>query len=422
MKNIFPFIKKVTTLIVVVCYPDFNLQAQLLNPDQIKVTSGTLVSVHFDFKNAATGEFINDGQVHIFNHWTNDGKVSFTPSQQGTTYFTGQEEQIIDGEIPSTDVYSRFKNVTFNNSYASTPFLLATDISVSGNSNFQKGIIDADSYNGKVIFESNATHTNTNNNSFVDGRVTKIGTAAFEYPVGDANYYRPSIHGSSGDNSDTYTSHYFLQNSDTNYPHSSKQDNIQLIDNKEYWEISRDKGLTDIVLTLTLNPDTTPSYIYQEMASTEIQIVRWDNVTKKWISEGGATDDAQTMVTAKVTDYGIFTLARVTKTPGEKEEEDLIVYNALSPNGDDKNDFFLIKGIDKYPDNSVEIYNRWGVLVYETKGYNESDRVFRGFSDGRVTINRGAGLPTGTYFYILKYNTKTKFKEKSGYLYINQDN
>lgn len=420
MKNRFPFIKNITTLILVVFPPVFSVQAQLLNPDQIKVTSGTLVSVHFDFKNAATGEFINDGQVHIFNHWTNDGKVSFTPSQQGTTYFTGQEEQIIDGEIPSSAVYSRFKNVTFNNSYASTPFLLATDISVSGNSNFQRGIIDADSYNGKVIFESNATHTNTSNNSFVDGRVTKVGTAAFEYPVGDANYYRPSIHGNSGDNSDAYTAHYFLQNSDVNYPHSNKKDNIQLINDKEYWEITKDNGLTDIVLTLTLNPDTTPSFIYQEMAGTAIQIVRWDTAEKKWISEGGVTDEAQRMVTAKVSGYGIFTLARVTKAP--EELEDLIVYNALSPNGDNKNDFFHIKGIDKYPDNSLEIYNRWGVLVYQTQGYNESDRVFKGFSDGRATVNRGAGLPTGTYFYILKYKTETRVKEKSGYLYVNQDN
>lgn len=405
---------------MVVFYPLFSLQAQLLNPDQIMVASGTLVSIHFDFKNTATGEFINDGQVHIFNHWTNEGKVSFTPAQQGTTYFTGHEEQIIDGEIPSAFVYSRFKNVTFNNTYAATPFLLAADISVSGNADFKKGIIDADSYNGKVIFESNATHTNTSNNSFVDGKVAKIGTAAFEYPVGDANYYRPSLHENSGNNADTYTSHYYLQNSDASYPHNSKQDNIQLINDKEYWEITKDNGLTDIVLTLTLNPDTTPSYIYQEMAGTEIQIVRWDNGEKKWISEGGVTDEAQRMVTAKVSGYGIFTLARVTKTP--EELDDLIVYNALSPNGDNKNDFFHIKGIDKYPDNSVEIYNRWGVLVYQTHGYNESDRVFNGFSDGRVTVNRGAGLPTGTYFYILKYKTETRVKEKSGYLYINQDN
>lgn len=420
MKNRFSFIKITTILSIGFCCSVLNVQAQLLNPDQIKVEPGTLVSVHFDFKNTTTGAFINDGQVHIFNHWTNDGKVDFTATQQGTTYFTGQEEQIIDGDIPSSDVYSRLKNVVFNNQYASVPFLLATDISVSGNANFQKGIIDADSYNGRVIFETNALHSNVSNNSFVDGRVTKIGTAAFEYPVGDAHYYRPSIHANSDHISDVYTSHYFFQNSDPVYSHSSKQDNIRLIDDKEYWEITKDTGTTNIVLSLTLNPDTTPSYIYEESNGTEIQIVRWDVAAGKWISEGGVTDTAQTMVTAQVSGYGIFTLARVTKVAEEKD--DLIVHNAISPNGDNKNDFFFIKGISKYPDNNVEIYNRWGVLVYQTQGYNETDRVFRGFSDGRATINRGSGLPTGTYFYILKYKTETKVKEKTGYLYINQDN
>lgn len=420
MKNKFPFIKKMTILGILASYPSWSLQAQLLNPDQIKVEPGTLVSVYFDFKNTSTGEFINDGQVHLFNHLTNDGKVDFTTSQQGTTYFTGNEEQIIDGDIPSLIVYSRFKNVVFNNKYKSVPFLLATDISVSGNADFQKGIIDADSYNGRVIFESNAVHTNVSNNSFVDGKVTKIGTASFEYPVGDAQYYRPSIHANSDNGQDAYTSHYFFQNSDPAYPHNSKEDNIRLIDNKEYWEITKDKGLTSIVLSLTLNPDTTPSYIYEDSKDTEIQIVRWDVPSGKWISEGGVTDAAQTMVTAQVSGYGIFTLARVTKVPEEKD--DLIVYNAISPNDDGKNDFFFIKGINKYPDNSVEIYNRWGVLVYRTDGYNETDRVFRGFSDGRATVNRGAGLPTGTYFYILKYKTDTKVKDKTGYLYINQDN
>ncbi|MDA6071051.1 gliding motility-associated C-terminal domain-containing protein [Flavobacterium sp. AC] len=412
---------KTTTIFCFLFYCSLaNLQAQLLNPDQIKVAPGTIVSVYFDFKNTSGGEFINDGQVHIFNHWTNDGKVYFTPSQQGTTYFTGNEEQIIDGDLPSPAVYTRLKNVVFNNNSGASPFLLATDISVSGNSNFQKGIIDADSYNGKVIFESNAVHSNTSNNSFVDGRVTKLGTAAFEYPVGDANYYRPSIHANSADNLDSYTSHYFLQNSDPAYPHNSKQDNIRLIDDKEYWEITKDSGLTKIVLSLTLNPETTPSYIYGESNDTQIQIVRWDPATAKWISEGGVADVAQTMVTAQVSGYGIFTVARVVKIPEEKD--DLIVYNAVSPNGDDKNDFFIIKGIDKYPDNTVEIYNRWGVLVYQTNGYNESDRVFRGFSDGRATVNRGAGLPTGTYFYILKYKTVTNVKERTGYLHLNQDN
>ena len=95
------------------------------------------------------------------------------------------------------------------------------------------------------------------------------------------------------------------------------------------------------------------------------------------------------------------------------------IYNAISPNGDGINDTFKIKGIDCYPNNHVTIYNRYGVLVYEMKGYDNVTNPFEGFSDGRATVKRGDKLPTGTYFYILEYDDNSNRTKKSGYLYIN---
>jgi hypothetical protein len=46
-----------------------------------------------------------------------------------------------------------------------------------------------------------------------------------------------------------------------------------------------------------------------------------------------------------------------------------------------------------------------GVLVYETKGYNNTSNAFEGISAGRSTIQQSTGLPTGTYFYILSYTS-----------------
>ena len=102
------------------------------------------------------------------------------------------------------------------------------------------------------------------------------------------------------------------------------------------------------------------------------------------------------------------------------------VHNAFSPNGDGINENFIIDNIDDincYPDNSVEIYNRWGVMVFETTGYNNTTRVFNGVSQGRTTISDSSGLPTGTYFYILNYtsidnNGNLLTNKKDGYLYI----
>jgi gliding motility-associated-like protein len=98
------------------------------------------------------------------------------------------------------------------------------------------------------------------------------------------------------------------------------------------------------------------------------------------------------------------------------------IYNAMSPNGDGLFDFFNIENIedtDCYPSNSVEIYNRWGVLVYDVQNYDNSSKAFRGVSEGRATVNQSAELPTGTYFYIIQYTTADgSAVNKSGYLYL----
>ena len=101
---------------------------------------------------------------------------------------------------------------------------------------------------------------------------------------------------------------------------------------------------------------------------------------------------------------------------------DLIVNNYLSPGNDNLNEYFNIQGIEKYPNNSVEIYNRWGVLVYNVDGYDNDSKAFRGISEGRATVNQSAELPDGTYFYILKYTKLNgSTKEKAGYLYISRN-
>jgi putative flippase GtrA len=104
---------------------------------------------------------------------------------------------------------------------------------------------------------------------------------------------------------------------------------------------------------------------------------------------------------------------------------DLLVHNAISVNNDGINENFVVEQIDQfncYPTNTVEIYNRWGVLVFETRQYDNNTHVFTGRSEGRATIGAGQELPTGTYFYIIKYfdarDGVGKDRELQGYLYL----
>ncbi|WP_437825009.1 Ig-like domain-containing protein [Tenacibaculum mesophilum] len=94
------------------------------------------------------------------------------------------------------------------------------------------------------------------------------------------------------------------------------------------------------------------------------------------------------------------------------------VNNLMSPNGDEANSYLHIDCIENFPNNTLEIFNRWGNTVYKTEGYNNSSVVFRGISEGRANINVGDKLPVGTYFYILDLGNGSKVKK--GWIYINR--
>jgi gliding motility-associated-like protein len=83
--------------------------------------------------------------------------------------------------------------------------------------------------------------------------------------------------------------------------------------------------------------------------------------------------------------------------------------NGFSPNDDGKNEFFEILGIEDIPQNTIEIFNRWGQSVYFETDY-------QGTWSGRN--KNGKPLTEGTYFYIF-INT-TSNQKYSGYVIINR--
>ena len=97
---------------------------------------------------------------------------------------------------------------------------------------------------------------------------------------------------------------------------------------------------------------------------------------------------------------------------------ELFVELDLVKPGDILNGSFVIINIDRFPDNTVEIYNRWGILVWETTGYDNENNAFDGLSKGRITIMENQKLPSGVYFYEIKYVSDGMDKVKSGYLYV----
>jgi gliding motility-associated-like protein len=103
------------------------------------------------------------------------------------------------------------------------------------------------------------------------------------------------------------------------------------------------------------------------------------------------------------------------------EEEAILVNQMVTPNGDGKNDFLFIKGVRNAKNNSLKIFNRWGIAVYEGKGYNNQNNVFDGRSKGRSTVSAEDYLPAGIYFYIFEYQkNNSQNTTDSGYIYVSK--
>jgi len=91
-------------------------------------------------------------------------------------------------------------------------------------------------------------------------------------------------------------------------------------------------------------------------------------------------------------------LVKVLKTP--------VIPNTFSPNGDGIHDRWEIKYLESYPGATVEIYNRYGQLIFRSVSYSKP-------WDG--TFN-GSQLPAGTYYYII--NPKNGRQQMAGFVDI----
>jgi gliding motility-associated-like protein len=70
------------------------------------------------------------------------------------------------------------------------------------------------------------------------------------------------------------------------------------------------------------------------------------------------------------------------------------IADMLTPNGDGANDEWVIGGLEFFPSSSVQIFNRWGQLLFESKGYpNRWDGTY----NGNI-------LPIADYYYVITYD------------------
>jgi len=84
----------------------------------------------------------------------------------------------------------------------------------------------------------------------------------------------------------------------------------------------------------------------------------------------------------------------------------------ITPNDDGYNDCLVIPGYDygqEIPDSKLDIFNRWGNLVYHAESY---------YNNWCGEISLGKLVPSGTYFFVLTF--KSEGRTVVNYVYVNK--
>ena len=89
----------------------------------------------------------------------------------------------------------------------------------------------------------------------------------------------------------------------------------------------------------------------------------------------------------------------------------LNISQAITPNGDGINDVWYIENIERYPEASIAVFNRWGTRVFFQVNNYQNDW-------GGNFDNNSKPLPSAPYFYRIDLDNDGEI-DLEGWIYIN---
>ncbi len=374
----------------------------------------------------------SDSQIGIYGNLINDGEFSENGDTSEVGFYNNDNQLTISGEnAPEfanliVDVNQNI-NLEVNAVVTTGVFFVNGNVITPRNSpEVSLDLVDTDLY----VNEGDDTH--------VDGYTSYTGNEQYLFPVGDAFRLRPiSVQATAAEN--TSKAAYFFENADapstfsTNFDRNTKENSIAFVSPVEFWDLDGDKTTR---ATLTWDPLSNISDLVNENDISELIVVGWSKEEQQWVNLGNANATGDILNGEIISDFfnpDDFEVLTIAGTEILDSNEELIFFNAVSSDENGENDYFKIQGINRFPNNTLKIFNRWGVVVYSKEGYTDPDPqgngtadfgsfdVFTGKSNGRATIKPNELLPVGTYFYVLNYEANGQGNKcKSGYLYVNR--
>ncbi|MFS4457481.1 gliding motility-associated C-terminal domain-containing protein [Maribacter sp. 2304DJ31-5] len=338
-----------------------------------------------------------NGNLGFHTHFINESPFD---ENKGLTGFYGPQQLVVSGTV--------------------VPLFFDTEIAVDNGLVLELGMGNANNTNfilGDIITARNLSHIYYNflENGFYtgEGDFTKINghTALtnqqnFIFPIGDSEQLRPLIINSQNINLFAQCA-YFLENpnSPVSIPESFNTDqldrDLEFVSGLEFWRL---EGNVPATISLNWNERSDMAALTDD--ATRIVPVGWSKTENQWVNLGAGANLGtleQGFVTSEAIipdNYEIITLG-VSKIPLEPLDTGLLSLENyfVSPNGDGINDSFFIPELLESPNNLVQIYDRYGLKVFEKSNYTDE---FTGISNvDNFVITREDGLPVGVYFYII---------------------
>lgn len=260
--------------------------------------------------------------------------------------------------------------------------------------------------NAFVVF-SGAQATSASADSHVETPILSINHSDFTFPTGDQGVYQPfSI--KNGDENDLKVKFQRVPYEDLSLPAE-----IDLISSQFHWLVSGEKTAQ---LGLSWNSSSLLNQMtndLQELVILGYSEAGWevipsklapfaiDGITPVSIEEGMIISEDNIALNS----YVALTLG------GVKSISNIMISEALTPNGDNINDTWYIENIESYTDVIIRVYNRWGGEVFFHQGTYRND--WNGSSKNNLKI-----LPAAPYYYRIDLDNDG-FIEHQGWIYIN---
>lgn len=269
-----------------------------------------------------------------------------------------------------------------------------------------------------ISFLNESFYVGEDNLNHIEGYASIQGKDSFTFPIGNGDKLRPLTLTSNAINDYAKSAYYYENpNSPSVFGESFNTENLQTeflsVSNFEFWHLEGEKASK---VELTWNENSNIGILVDDIS--ELKVVGWSVQNKIW-EDLGNTDFSGNLSQGNITSdifvpngYKIITLGGNKGLLQSLSSIDLDNYY-MTPNGDGVNDRLVINGIENSPDNSIQIFNRYGVLVYSKSNYNNE---FEGISNRETAIARNSGLASGIYFYIISLNDLNE--KHQGYLYL----